>query len=122
MKPLFPALSALLLAACTSSPPEATPDQKMRVLARHLATAETPAGWTLVRYRLRGGDGFIDANLNPKARLDALAIEPARRFDYFATPCPRDGSPAWKVFRSHENVFISVNIEGRRRFLTSCRP
>ncbi len=122
MKPVTGAgLAALLLAACTSSPPEATPEQKMRTLARHLATAETPAGWTLVRYRLRDGDGFIDANLDFKGRVDALAVAPGDRFDYFTTPCPDRNSQTWRVFRSHERVYIRVNIDGRQAFLAPCR-
>jgi len=93
----------------------------MFALAGHLSTAELPTGWTLTRYHLRGGSGFIDAKLDFEARLDALAIAPSERYLYFTTPCPRRGSPAWQLFDGREDVFIVVNIDGRQRFLVSCR-
>jgi len=121
MKHVLAALIAAVLAACSSGPPSPTPNQKMFALAGHLSTADVPTGWTLTRYRLRDGSGYIDAKLDFEARLDALTIAPGERFLYFTTPCPGRSSPAWRLFSAREDVFIAVNIDGRQRFLVSCR-
>ncbi len=121
MKYALAAFLCVLLAGCSSGPPSPTPNQKMFVLAGHLSVAELPTGWTLTRYGLRAGNGFIDAKLDFEARLDALAIAPNERYLYFTTPCPEQDSPAWRVFDAHEDVFIAVTIDGRHRFLVSCR-
>jgi len=121
MKHALAVLVAAVLVGCSSSPPSSTPNEKMFALAGHLATTDLPTGWTLTRYSITGGSGYIDARLDFEARLEALAIVPGERFLYFSTPCPGRASPAWRLFNAHEDVFIAVNIDGRQRFMVSCR-
>lgn len=122
MKALVAGIAAAILAACASSPPVASPDVRMRALTSHLATVDPPAGWTLTRVGVRGRGGFINAQLNDHARLVALSQAPAERRAYFAAPCPDRDSLAWSAFDRHGDIVIAVSIEGRRRFVVSCRP